>query len=293
MYQLNRQYLLFIGKRGSGEGVELSNFDISFKVSKNSDNKKKPNKAKVTIQNLSEEYQKYVEEPFVEVSLSVGYAGIGLKTLFVGQVTLASTKKDGPDIHTTLEVDTLYTTMNHKIITKTVPPGQRVETVIDAIAREIPEVTRTVFSGKNIKKSFVDGYPLTSSPRQALNELSDSFELEWQIDDTTLFISDRGDSYMTDNSKAFLISEQTGLIDRPYFDTIEKQRAKKDQVKKGRKGLELSILLNPAITAGSIVRIEYGHLTGYYKVENLVHEGATDQDKWITKLQCGTILQEK
>lgn len=290
IYQVNRQYTLQIGQ-GKGSGIEITGLHITFKVSKGSDNKKRTNKATVKIYNLSEEHQKYIEAPFVECVLSVGYQGTGMHRLFAGQITVAGTEKEGTETVTEIQIDSLYSQLNHKTVSKTAPAGVSVKGVIENLVKEMEGVSRVVFSGTNISKSFVDGYPLSGAPRQILNELAEAFEIEWQIDDDVLYIQDAGKSYMLDNSKAFKISETSGLIDRPYFDQIEKQRGKKDKLRAARNGLKLKILLNPAIVAGSIVYIEYGDKTGYYKVERLTHTGEYFGNDWSTELVCGTMLK--
>lgn len=290
VYQVNRQYTLQIGQ-GKGSGIEITGLHITFKVNKGSDNKRRTNKATVKIYNLSEEHQKYIEAPFVECVLSVGYIGAGMHRLFAGQVTVAGTEKEGTETVTEIQIDSLYTQLNHKTVSKTAPAGVSVKGVIENLVKEMDGVSRVVFSGTNITKSFVDGYPLSGSPRQILNELGEAFELEWQIDDDVMYIQDAGKSYMLNNSKAFKISETSGLIDRPYFDQIEKQRGKKDKLRAARNGLKLKILLNPAIVAGSVVYIEYGDKTGYYKVERLTHSGEYLGNDWTTELVCGTMLK--
>ena len=290
VYQVNRQYTLQIGQ-GKGSGIEITGLHITFKVNKGSDNKRRTNKATVKIYNLSEEHQKYIEASFVECVLSVGYIGAGMHRLFAGQVTVAGTEKEGTETVTEIQIDSLYTQLNHKTVSKTTPVGVTVKGVIENLVKEMDGVSRVVFSGTNITKSFVDGYPLSGSPRQILNELGEAFELEWQIDDDVMYIQDAGKSYMLNNSKAFKISETSGLIDRPYFDQIEKQRGKKDKLRAARNGLKLKILLNPAIVAGSIVYIEYGDKTGYYKVERLTHSGEYLGNDWTTELVCGTMLK--
>lgn len=288
--QKDRNYTLVISQ-GKKDAIEITGLNISFTVSKNSNNKKKPNKATISIYNLSELYQRYLEAPFVEVTFSVGYASLGTHRLFSGQVTVAGTRKQGPDTITEIQLDSLYTELNHKTVTKTLPEGSTVRSAIEAIVKDMPGVTRSVLSGKNISRTFIDGYPLSGSPRQLLNEFADAFQLEWQVSDSILYIQDIGTSYMLDNSKAILISELSGLIERPYFDQIEKQRGKKDKLKLARNGLKFRILLNPSIVAGSIIKLEYGDKTGFYKVERLTHTGEYLGSTWETEIICGTMLK--
>ena len=288
--QKDRQYSLVIDQ-GKGSGIVINNLHITFRVSKGSDNKRKTNKASIRIYNLSEEHQKYIEAPFAQVVLSVGYNDTGLRRLFAGQITVAGTEKQGADVVTEIQIDTLYTELNFKTISKTAPAGVSVKGVIENLVKEMPDVSRVIFSGTNINKSFVDGYPMVGSPRQILNELGEAFEMEWQIDDGIMYIQDAGQSYMQDKNKAYVISETSGLIERPYFDQIEKQRGKKDKLRAARNGVKVRILLNPAIVAGSVVKIEYGTLAGFYKVERLTHTGEFLGNTWETDLVLGSMLK--
>lgn len=288
--QKDRHYSLQIGQ-GKGKGLLIENLHIEFTVSKSANNKNKTNKATLKIYNLSEEHQKYMEAPFVEVVLSVGYADTGLFRLFAGQVTVAGTRKEGPETVTTLQLDSLYTELNNKRVSKTTPSGTPVLGVIKSLVQEMNGVSQVVASGKNILKTFLDGYPLTGTPRQILNELAEAFELEWQVDDGILYIQDVGFSYMKDNNKAYVFSETSGLLERPYFDNIEKRRGKGDKIKEARKGVKLRTLLNPTIVAGSIVRVEYGEFTGFYKVESVTHKGGIYSEDWTSDLVLGTMLK--
>ena len=214
IYQKDRQYSLVIGESG-GAGVEITNLNISFSVSKHTNNKNKTNKANIDIYNLSHDYQTYLETTHIDVHLSVGYLDTGMRRLFAGNATIVGNRKSGSDIITSIQLDTLYDEMNFKMVSKSTPAGVSVNQIITNLVQEMDGVNRVIANGENIKKTVIDGYPMYGSPRQILNELAEAYELEWQIDDNVLYVMDGGDSYMTDNSKAFVISEVSGLIERP------------------------------------------------------------------------------
>lgn len=291
-YQRDRQYNLII-KQSAGYKLEINNLHIEFDVSKHADNKKKSNKARVSIFNLPPEYQRHVEVPFTECILEVGYLGTPPQRLFAGQITLASTRRNGADVVTTLELDSLYTQINHKTVSKTVAPGRTVQEVVMNLTAEIPEITKSVFSGEGVKRRVLDGYPMMGSPRQLLTEIAQAYSFEWQIDGDTLYINDIGGSYTKNTKEVYVITEFTGLIERPYHETIEKGRGKGDKRKRGRKGVELKILLNPAITAGSIIKIDYEGFTGFYKVEAIKSSGSFYGEDWTSTLKCATLGQDK
>lgn len=284
--QRDRNYLLRVGKPGS-KSLEISGLQCTFKVQKSSDNKKKGNHASVSVYNLSNDNRKAVEESGVVIALDVGYADTGLHELFSGEVTDVETTRNGEDLVTTFTLDSAYTGLNHKLLSKLISPNTSLEDLFRQVAKEMPDITQTKFSGPSLKKKVLDGYPVNGTPRQILTEVCDAYGLEWQIDSGILYITDVTYSYMTDK-QAFLLNEMSGLIERPEVDEIEKQRSKKDKKKKGRKGLKIQCLLNPLIKSGGVIKLEFGDLSGYYKVIDVSHTGEVYGNSWTTTITVGS-----
>lgn len=298
IYQRDRQYSLIVGTLK--DAVEINGLQIKFRVNKTSSNKDKKNKADIEIYNLSKEYQVLFEDKYVAVALSVGYEGTGLKRLFAGQAFSVGTRKEGADTITEIEVEELYKELNFKPLSKLVPAGKTVRNVIEELVKLVPEINKSIFNGKNITKTVIDGYPMSGTPRQVLNELSIAYDIDWQIDDSVLFVSDKEDAYTNNTQSAFLIHEQSGLIERPYWDSknvkdpegrkIEtkdsagKTRKKTAKIKK--KSLKFKVLLNPAIYAGTILKLEYPEMTGFYKVDEVRHSGNFRSNEWYSEVMC-------
>lgn len=284
--QRDRNYVLRVGKPGKNY-LEISGLNVQFKVQKSSDNKKKGNHASVSVYNLSEDHRKIVEESGVTVYLEVGYADTGLHELFSGQVTDVETNRNGEDLVTTLTLDSLYSGLNHKMVSKLIAPNTTLEGLFKSLAKEIPDIVQTKFSGPTLQKKIPEGYPISGSPRQTLTEVCDAYGLEWQVDSGILYVTDVTYSFMT-NKQAFILNEMSGLLERPEVDEIEKKRAKKDEKKKGRKGLKIKCLLNPLIKCGGMIKLEFGDYSGYYKVINISHEGEIYGNSWFTTLIVGS-----
>lgn len=304
IFQRDRQYSLVIGT--AQNAVEITGLQISFSVSKTSSNKDRKNKADIQIYNLSKDHQVLFEEKYVAVALSVGYEGTGLKRLFAGQAFSVGTRKSGADTITEIEIEELFQELNFKPLSKLVPAGKTVRNVIEEVVKSVPEISRSIFNGQAINKTVIDGYPICGSPRQILNEISSAYDIDWQIDESTLFISDKDDAYTNSTASAFLIHEQSGLIERPYWDaknvkdpegrkieTIDsagKVRKKTARVK--RKSLKFKILLNPAIYAGTILKLEYPEMSGFYKVDEVKHSGDFRSDEWYSEVMCSERVQK-
>lgn len=308
-YQRNRVYSLVVGNEDGA--IEINNLQIKFNVTKTSDNSEKKNSATVEIYNLSDAKRTALELPYVQVQLKVGWAGEELTNLFTGQVINISntkiksmlSKRNGLDIITKLDLDEMYSTLNHKIVSKIVPEGRTVRDLILEIVSDIPEVTRHEMNGKNIDKTLPDGYPIQGSPQSVLDRVSKAYDIEWQIDEGVLFISDKFGSYMKDSAQVPLISEVSGMIGAPEFVSSKQKRQRQsvkqkngsgDSKKKGNPrndSLKIVILMNPSLTAGSYFKLEFPDLTGYYKIDEVKHKGDFRGRDWYSELTCSVKLE--
>lgn len=302
-YQRNRIYSLIVG---SGDDfVEINNLQIKFDVTKTSSNKDKKNSASIEIYNLSEDRRKKLEEDYVQVFFSCGYSDTGLTPLFSGQAVNVEMKKQGgslttrssTDLITKIELDELYTALNWKAVSKFVPAGKTVKDVILTIIKDIPEISETRIGGERVKRQLPDGFPLSGTPRQNLDKISNEYGIEWQIDQGVLIVSDIEGTYTDNVDSVFVIGQFTGLIDRPEYISGDSKKLKvgqtidpKKKAKKQRKGLKFKVLLNPAIHAGDIIKLEFGDMSGYYKVDEVKHEGDFRSDTWYSTLFCSEKL---
>lgn len=284
IYQKNRSYSLVFGDINTGDGWEVnSSLNISFDVNKSSDNKAKTNNCVVELFNLSKERQKLLEQPYIACVLSAGYEDTEVKRLFAGQVTSATTRKSGTDSITQIQLGDSYTELNHNTLNKLVAPGRSYQDVIGELAKEIPGVSRTVFNGVNINSQVIDGYPLSGTAREMLDEVGKAVDVEWQIDDGVLYIADAGGTHTEDLNTVFVIAQDTGMIERPYAVSGDLRRTARDKAKKG--GVQVKILLNPSIVCGSIVKLEDDQFDGYYKVASLRTYGEYRGSNWYTELR--------
>ncbi len=284
IYQKNRSYSLVFGDINTGDGWEVSSsLNVSFDVNKSSDNKAKTNNCVIEVYNLSKEKQKLLEQPYIACVLSAGYEDTEVKRLFAGQVTSATTRKSGTDSITQIQLGDSYTELNHNTLNKLVAPGRSYQDVIVELAKEIPGVSRTVFNGVNINSQVIDGYPLSGTAREMLDEIGMAVDVEWQIDDGVLYIADAGGTHTDDLNTVFVIAQDTGMIERPYAVSGDLRRTAKDKAKKG--GVQVKILLNPSIVCGSIVKLEDDQFDGYYKVASLRTYGEHRGSNWYTELR--------
>lgn len=284
IYQRNRAYSLIVGDGTTGDGFEVTNLQCVFDVNKSSSAKDKTNSANIEITNLSEEKRKFLEQDFIGAVFSAGYHDTTVKRLFSGQVTRATSRKSGTDIITQIQMGAEYTDLNHKTLSKFVAPGKAYKDVIEELRKELPGVSRAVYNGININNPILDGYPLSGTARQMLDEISEAQQIEYHIDDGILYANDMSGTSTDNFNTAFVISKDTGLIELPYAITGDTRRGKTDPVKKG--GIQMKILLNPEIVCGSIIKLEDDVFAGYYKVNATRTYGQWRGNDWYTDLRC-------
>lgn len=285
--QFQRVYELIVGDTASGEGLRLNDLQLTFDISKSSSNKDKTNSASIEVYNLSDEDLRIIDVDYPYASFSAGYRNIGAKLLFSGQVTDVSTRKSGPDRITRILMGAAYTEINHQMLSSITPPGRTVKDVAEDIRKAIPNVSRGVYNGTNLNNPILYGYPLQGTPKDMLNELSNKYAIDWQIDEDVLYIhdSDRGNTERFED--VYIISPESGLIDNAYRVQGDVRRSAKDKVK--AQSVQWKTLLNGDIVAGDIVKLEDTLIQGYYKVTDLRHYGDFRGSSWYTETKATAI----
>lgn len=287
LYQVNRQYLLTIGDVSTGEGLEINNLQITFDITKTSSNKDKTNSAAIEIYNLSDDSLKLIDVDYPAASFSVGYRDIGMKEVFIGEVTNVTTRKSGTDRITQITMGASYTEINHELMNKLVSPGRTVRDVAEDIRKAIPGVSRGVYNGTNLSNPIIYGYPLMGTPKEMLNELSEKYQLDWQIDGGVLYVHNNDRASSEKFEEAYVVSKYTGLIDNAYRTSGDVRRSEKDKVKK--QSVQWKMLLNPDIVAGSIVKLEDTLIQGWFRVDDLRHTGDWRGQAWWTEVRASAI----
>ena len=290
--QINRKYKLNIGDYRTGDAIEIEGLQISFDVSKSSDNSKNTNSASIEIYNLSDDHLKLLQTEYPAAIFQVGY-GEATKLLFGGQVTNLTTRKSGTDRVTQLLMGSGYTELNHSTISKIVPAGKTVKEVAEEIAKTFPNVSRGVYNGTNLNNVVTKGYPLSGTLKESLDKLSDTYNLEWRLDadgkdgSTILYVNDRDRAQDENFAQAYIISPESGLIEIPYYTSGDIKRSKDDKVKKH--GVQFTMFLNPDVYPGEIIKLEDTEITGWFKVDAVRYSGSWRNGNWIQDVRCSVI----
>lgn len=287
LIQRNRQYELIIGDFQTGEGLQVTDLQVTFDISKSTDNKKKTNSAAIEVYNLSTEHIKLLDTDYPAATFSAGYLDTGgPKRLFSGQVTHVTTRKAGTDRVTQLTLGSGYVELNQQVLSEFVPEGQPPKAAAERLIKAIG-ADRGVFNGTNLNNPLIYGYPLSGTPKEMLNEICEKYACNWQLDDNVVYIHDNDRANTENFQQAYVISKYTGLIETPYRVSGDRQRSTKDKVKKP--GIQMKILLNPDIRAGDIIYLEDTLITGWLKVDSLRHTGGWRSPTWYTEIRATSL----
>lgn len=286
-FQRNRVYSLIIGDAASGNALEIHDLQVTFDISKSTNNKNRTNSASIEIYNLSDESLKVLDVDYPAAVFSAGYLDTGgVKRLFSGQVNNVSTRKSGTDRVTQITMGAGYVELNHEVLSEVVPPGRDVKTAIESLRKAIG-ADRGVYNGTNLNSPIIYGYPLTGTPKDMLDELSEKYNLDWQLEEGVLYVHDNDRGNSENFNEAYVLSKYTGMIELPYRVSGDRKRSKKDVAKKP--GVQMKIQLNSDIRAGDIIKIEDTIFNGWFKVTDLRHTGGWRSPNWTTEIRAEVI----
>ncbi len=288
--QQDRMYELIVGDYKSGDGVRITELQMSFDVSLSADNKRDSSTATVEIFNLSRETLRLLETDFLTCSLKAGYRQIGLYEILSGNVTEVVTRKQGADKVTTLTIGEAFSALNHKRVKAVVAPGKQKIEIIEEIRKKMDDVSRGAYEGKRLTETIPYGYPLHGTPKEMLDRFARENRLEWRIVNGVLYVSEENGIIDKSTEDAPLISKLTGLIDIPYYSSGESTKLDSDKTRK--QGVVFTALLNPTVQPGRILKLEsevMENLSGFYRVNDIRYSGDYRGNNWYMECFCSKV----
>ncbi len=288
--QFNRIFRLTAGAEG-GAGVVIESdgkkdsLRIVFDVDK--DLTQQTNKSSIKIYNLSEATRKKLEVDDTVCLLKVGYAeDIGLRRIFVGEVTYATTRREGPDKVTELEVNDGQVAMRDTMVSLGYAGGVGARKIVDDVAGQMGLLTQIAADVEFA--SYPAGFSFVGKGTACLDKVMAASGATWSIQNNVLQVIMAGGST---NVQALVLSPSTGLIGsperivrgvtRPDEEATKKRKVKKDKKKK-KAGWKVRSLLAPTVNPGDLIRVESSTVTGWFKVESMKHTGDTHGREWYT-----------
>ncbi len=289
--QFNRIFRLTAGTEG-GEGVVIESdgtqdsLRIVFDIDK--DLTQKTNKSSIRIYNLTDATRKKLEVADAVCMLEVGYAeDIGLRRIFVGEITYATTRREGPDKITELELNDGQVAIRDTYVSLGYAAGVSGTKVVEDVAAQMGIMTQIAPDLEFA--SYPAGFSFVGPGRECLDKVMDATGATWSIQNNVLQVIMAGGST---NVRALVFSASSGLIGsperivkgvtRPDEEAKKKRKVKKDKHEK-KAGWKIKTLLAPTVNPGDLVRVESSTVTGWFKEESLKHSGDTHGQEWYTE----------
>lgn len=290
--QYGRKINVIVGGAGVGAGLDFSAFRVTFRIQRG--DFQTPNSADVRIYNLADETANRITKEFTRIVIQAGYEGnFGL--LFDGTIKQAragrvNAKDSYVDI-TAADGDQAY---NFSTIALSLTAGATPSNAIEAFVKAMAEHGVSVgYTPELSTNGSARGRVFYGMTRDELREWAEVQDVLWSIQDGKLTLIPKT-SYVPGETP--IISPQTGLVGVP---------------EQTQNGIEMTVLLNPALKIGQRVRLDstvnryrYGldvqsqaqngllatsiktNADGLYYVMSANHNGDTRGNDWYTDLTC-------
>jgi len=275
MQHFDRRYRLSAGAAG-GMGFEIGEtsidrptaLHISFMIDKC--DTETPNSAQISIWNLNKEQLSILNKPDCVVVLKAGYDR-HMPLIFVGNVVHTSTKHDGADRETVIELvdggvclrDT-YISLSFRGKTEGLMIAQRIA--------EQMGVALTI--SHNAKFHTFEGFSFAGLARTALDKVCATTDLQWGVHNGVLQIKRAND---TMSKEVYTLSPDSGLIGIPSRTMVAADASGEETP-----GWEIKTLLNGAVNVSDYIRLESRYVKGYFRVVSISISGDNIEGEWAS-----------
>jgi hypothetical protein len=242
----------------------FSQCKIEFEIKR--DKTKTPNKAEVTLYNLSDDTMAKMGKRDNKLIIRAGYADEGgPSAIFYGDVTKSEIIPEEQNKLLKIEAMDGYKNIQGKNISLSYAKGTRISTVLD----DILNVMAYPVAGNKPSTSdvYAKGYTFIGKAQDALTQVLKKLNYKWTIQNEQIFMYQEGEGVVKYGLK---LTSQTGLLS---ISKVEQDIATKDKGKKVPVCYNIETLLFPQIIPGAIVRIESSQATGNMVVESCTMSG--------------------
>lgn len=273
----------------AGEGLDLSNLRITFKIKKS--DAQTPNTAEIRVYNVAEETANRIRKEFQNISLQAGYeSNYGL--IFNGNIKqVRFGRENGTDTFIDIAAADGDEAYNFAVVNTTLAAGSKQSDQIGAAARSM--------AGRGVATGHIDptgdaklprGKVMYGMARNYLRQSAEASNTSWSIQDGKLqFVSLTG----VLPNQAVLLTSKTGLVGQP---------------EQTNDGIKARCLLNPMLRIGGKVQINEKDVAeaklpdtskdaqankpaaieadGFYRLLVVEHSGDTRGNDWYSDLVC-------
>jgi hypothetical protein len=237
-----------------------------------------PNKADITVYNLSVDTRAKLQTKNTPVLLEAGYVG-NISQIFSGLVTFVNHIRQGTDWLTQFQTLDGINAFQDARLSMSFTPGVDAKQIISTLIDKLPGIGRGNADAKlnagspRGLTSFSKGFSVQGKVTDALDKLIKAYGLAWSIQDGHVQLTDPAGS--TDDSAVQLDSAH-GMIESPSL----------GEDKLNQPVLKAKTLLNPALKAGRKVSIVSKNINGFFRVENVKHTGDSWGQEWYTEIEA-------
>jgi hypothetical protein len=261
-----RKATLVVGGR-SVEGLR-----VAFKAGKSL--QREPNRAEVTVWNLSETSRRSMQSRGTPVLLQAGYETTQA-IVFSGYSRLVEHRLDGADWVTRIEAGDGDVPLT-KPVRESFKGGTTGYQVVDRIASALGIDTGNLaeHAGTLTRAQYTNGYAANGSGAQELGRVLGAAGLTFSIQDGRLRILAPRQST---SEMAYVLSAATGLVGVPEHGS----EAKPGEARR----LKVKALLLPQVLPGRRIQLDARAQKGVFRVVALTHVGDTHQGDWHTEME--------
>lgn len=269
MQNWDRQYRFSAGQAGS-TGFEIGQgsrpLHISFSVERADTDS--ANTAKVSLWNLRPEHLAELNKDDCVVVLKAGYGSV-MPLVFTGVVTFASTKLDGSDMLTEIELVDNRIELRDTYVSVGYDGVVNCKTIIQDVADQMGVTVS--FSYNAEFKDIPNGFSYVGPADNVLTKACDTSGLVWSVNNGVLQVKKPKD---TMSREVYELSAETGLVNTPTRVQIS------DEADGYEYGWDVEFLMNAAITVDDYVYLNSKQVTGYFRVYSITIDGDNYGSSW-------------
>ena len=261
MAKYDRVVRAIFGPSG-GDGLEFRDHAISFDVQKDDD--PKPNRATLTIWNLTDEEKRFLEEKDNVMTLFAGHAADEEDpgVLFVGAPYKISHDNDGPDSKTIIKSGD-GKNLQKNVVAAEVPGkatiGSGLFYVLEGAVKD-PVAAYEAIRGDLGQQEVFKDLAYHAPAREVMVKLSAANRFDWILDGDQIVILKPGEARKL---PAVVVSRETGLYGYPKIVN-----------NKGVRGLRLKVILDARHRVRRFIKVEgEGDIDGFYIVRKIKASG--------------------
>jgi hypothetical protein len=246
-----------------------------FEIDKTSESHANP--IKISIYNLNQDSRNALDKNSgLRVKLEAGYAGIGggdpiMSQICIGDIDFARTKREGPDLVTTIEAKDAGAALNETTVDASFSGPTTASQVIGQVAGKFGLGVGTIVPA--VKGVFQNGFSFSGKAKDVMDHAVGAAGLEWHVTDEQINVLDPATA---SPEPPILLNAQTGLVGYPS----------KVKDKTGAEYIEFTALIGPDYKPGRAVFLETRDYSQIVRIRKIKYRGDTHGTDWFITVEA-------